>query len=93
MRIEVVTASVELPQLCERLRTAGIANYTVFRSVHGLGERGQQGGVDLTGVSENSYLLTTCTREQLPRIIEVIRQVLSEFGGECLVSEAMRIKH
>ena len=93
LRIEVITSLVELRRLCERLRDAGIVNYTTFPNVQGQGERGRQGGDDLTRVSENSYLLTTCTQEQLARVVDAIRPVLQEFGGECLVSDVMRIKH
>lgn len=93
MRVEVVTASVQLRQLCNLLREAGVVSYTIFRNVQGQGERGWQGDDELTGISANSYLLTTCTREQLPRVTDAIRSVLREFGGECFVSETVRIKH
>jgi len=93
MRVEVVTSTIELKRVCERLRDVGIVSYSIVPNVQGQGERGRQGGDDLTGVSENSYLLTTCTRQQLPRVVEAIRVVLKESGGECLVSDVMRIKH
>ena len=93
VRIEVVTSSSELHQLCARLGDAGILSYTIFPDVRGKGERGRQDGDDPAGVSGNGYLLTTCTKEQLPRVVEVIREVLRVTGGECLVSDAARIRH
>ena len=93
VRIEVVTSSHELPQLCARLARCGIVNYTIVPGVRGKGERGRQDDDDPAGVSGNGYLLTTCTREQLPRVVEAIREVLRVAGGECLVSEASRIRH
>jgi nitrogen regulatory protein PII len=92
-RIEVVTSSFQLRRLCELLRGAGIVSFTIVRGVRGQGERGRQDDDDLTGVSENIYLLTTCTQEELPRVVEAIRPVLQDTGGECLVSDAVRIKH
>jgi nitrogen regulatory protein PII len=93
VRIEVVTSSAELQRLCTRLGDAGIVSYTIVPGVRGQGERGRQDGDDPAGVSGNSYLLTTCTRDQLPRVVEAIRAVLRESGGECLVSDAARIRH
>jgi hypothetical protein len=93
VRIEVVTASAELRRLCTRLGDAGIVSYTIIPAVRGQGERGRQDGDDPAGVSGNSYLLTTCTRDQLPRVVEAIRDVLRGSGGECLVSDAARIRH
>ena len=93
IRIEVVTSAHGLPQLCAELSRCGIDHYTIVPGVRGKGERGRQDDDDPAGVAGNGYLLTTCTREQLPRGVEAIREVLRVAGGECLVSEARRIRH
>jgi nitrogen regulatory protein PII len=93
VRIEVVISTIELRQLCARLSQCGIVHYTIVPGVRGNGERGRQDDDDPAGVSANCYLLTTCTKEQLPRVVEAIRDMLRVAGGECLVSEASRIRH
>ena len=93
LRVEVIVASFELPALCERLRAEGIGGYTIVPGVRGHGDRGDRDADDVSGTSENGYLLTTCLPDQLQRIVEAIRPVLARAGGECLVSDASRIKH
>ncbi len=93
VRIEIVVASFELPALCERLRAEGIGGYTIVPGIRGHGDRGDRDADDVSGTAENAYLLTTCSPDQLDRIVEAIRPVLARAGGECLISHASRIKH
>ena len=92
-RVEVLTSSIELDALCSRLREIGVLGYSIVHGIGGRGDRARQDAEDLTGVFETSYLLTTCSAEQLPHVIEAIRPVLAAHGGECLVCDALRVRH
>lgn len=75
------------------LEQEGVDGYTIMRDVVGWGDRGLQSGDELTDVFKNSYLLTTCAAEDLERIVEAIRPILTRRGGVCLVSDAQWLKH
>lgn len=92
-RIEIITLSVRVPQLCEELEKAGTPGYTVFRDVEGFGQRGHRSGDELTGVSSNSSVLVACPAKDVDQLVEAIRPILHEFGGLCLVSDALSVKH
>ena len=92
-RIEIVVDSLELSKVLKLLEKVGVSGYTIIREVTGKGERGIRGGDELTGVFKNSYVLAACSAEQTDLIIEAIKPVLSRFGGICLVSDAMWVKH
>lgn len=92
-RIEIVTDALELQPLLKALEGVGVSGYTVIPNVVGKGERGLRQGDELTGVFQNSYVLAACPEEILPRVLEVVRPILRQFGGVCLVSDAQWIIH
>lgn len=92
-RIEIITDTLEMKEVSTVLESHGIAGYTVIKDVIGKGERGVQSGDDLTDVFKNSYLLTTCTPEQVEEIVEAIRPLLKRRGGVCLISDAHWVMH
>jgi nitrogen regulatory protein PII len=92
-RIEIITDSLQMPEVCVVLDKLGVSGYSVVRDVVGKGERGLQSGDELTGVFKNSYLLTTCEPERLGEIVEKIRPILKQRGGVCLVSDAQWVIH
>lgn len=92
-KIEIIADSLEIQNILNRLEEQGISGYTVIKDVMGKGERGLRAGDELTDVFKNSYVMTTCTAEQVPAIIESIRPILKRFGGVCLVSDAQWLIH
>lgn len=92
-RIEIIIDSLKTAEVLTLLEQNGVSGYTVIRDVAGLGERGARSGDELTGVFNNSYILTACLEELTPPIIEAIRPMLKRFGGVCLVSDAQWIIH
>jgi nitrogen regulatory protein PII len=92
-RIEIVTEARQMPAVIAALESAGITAYTLLKDVVGRGERGLQGGDELTDVFKNNYLLTTCTAEQLERVVAAVRPILARRGGICLVSDALWVRH
>lgn len=92
-RMEIITAAVELPDLLAILDALGISGYTVLEGVRGRGHRGNVSDDEVTGVFKSVYVLIACTDEESRRIAESLRPILRRFGGVCLVSDAMWIKH
>lgn len=92
-RIEIVVDALHSDQVLELLTRQGVSGYTLIRGVSGSGERGLQRGDEITGVSNNNYILTTCPPEALDAMTEALRPLLQEVGGICLVSEARWLLH
>ena len=92
-RVEIVVDEVKAEEILESLQKVGIDSFTLFRGAEGQGHRGPRSGGDITGVFSNVLILIACEKEILPRLVEVVRPVLSEYGGLCLISEAQSIVH
>ncbi|HSW30527.1 MAG TPA: hypothetical protein VLH75_13660 [Longimicrobiales bacterium] len=92
-RIEIVIDAPNSGRVLELLADQGLRDYTLIGGVSGAGERGVQRGDDITGVSNNTYILTTCLPERLEAVTSALRALLSRVGGLCLVSDARRVRH
>src|SRR4028118_1074799 len=92
-RIEIITDTLEMKEVCAVLEAHGLSGYTVIKDVIGKGDRGHQSGDDLTDVFKNSYLLTTCAPGQVEEIVEALRPLLKKRGGVCLISDAQWVIH
>ena len=92
-RIEIVVDALHARRVIEALRAQGLEGYTLIRGVSGSGERGAQLGDEITGVSNNNYILTTCPPETLDAVTAALRPLLRRFGGVCLVSDARWLTH
>ena len=92
-RIEIITDTLEMREVCRVLDRLAVSGYSVVRDVTGRGERGVQSGDDLTDVFKNSMLVLACPPERLTEIVEAIRPILKRRGGICLVSDAMWVMH
>ena len=68
-RIEIITDTLEMREVCRVLDEIGVSGYYVIRDVTGRGERGVQSGDDLTDVFKNSLLLTACPPERVSDIV------------------------
>lgn len=92
-RLEIVVDQPHAELVTALLAEHGISGWTQMSGAAGSGERGRQLGDDLTGVSSNCVILTTCRAEQLEGLIEALRRVLAAAGGACLVSDALWLRH
>jgi nitrogen regulatory protein PII len=92
-RIEIITDAREMREVRAAIERLGITGYSIVREVIGQGDRGTQSGDDLSGVSSNSLLITTCAPGQIDELIGLIRPLLRERGGVCLVSDAQWVVH
>jgi PII-like signaling protein len=92
-RIEIIILEVKADPLCEELQKKGIGGFTLLRGAEGFGGRGYRHGDELTGVSQNAYILIAANETECKKILEVVRPALHEFGGVCIVSDALSLVH
>jgi len=92
-KVEIVCDSLEVKNILKILENIGVSEYTIIRDVIGKGGRGVRGGDELTDVFKNSLILTVCSDEQIPKVVEAMRPILKRFGGICLVSDTSYVIH
>ncbi len=93
-KVEIIIEYLELPRLLELIKKESITvGYTVIKEAVGSGGRGDRAGDGLSGELTNSYILIACSEDEAQRIVEIVRPTLKRFGGVCLVSDAMWVKH
>lgn len=92
-RLEIITDTLEMREVCRILERLGVSGYSVIKDVTGQGEHGVQSGDDLTDVFKNSLLVTACPEEKLMSIVDALRPILRKRGGICLVSDAHWVIH
>ncbi|MFM7108954.1 MAG: P-II family nitrogen regulator [Planctomycetaceae bacterium] len=92
-RIEIITGPIEFRSVVDALEAAGITGYAVIRDVLGKGDKRVNSWDSLSSEPENLMVVTTIPAERLQPLVETIRPVLQQFGGACLVSDAMWVIH
>lgn len=92
-RIEIVVPESVLRDvvaLVDRHRPGG---YTIVRGLSGKGDRGVQSDDGIVGDSANAAVLVACDAELSGPLLEELRPLLHRFGGMCLVSDALWLRH
>ena len=92
-RIDIVIAEVALAELTTLLARHSVGGYTVTRGLSGLGDRGAQPGDGLAGEFSNAAVLVVCQQAQISDLMSDLRALLKRFGGLCLQSDALWLKH
>lgn len=92
-KVEIICDSLEVKNVLKLLEDFGITGYTIIRDVIGKGSRGERAGDDLTEVFKNSWILTVCSDDKIPDLVEAIRPILKKFGGVCLVTDTHYVIH
>lgn len=92
-RIEIVVGAVELDRLVAALEGTGIVGYTLIRNVDGRGDRGERHGDELSDAFRNAALIVAVEPSQAQGVIETVRPFLRRYGGMCLLSDAMWVRH
>lgn len=92
-RLEIVIDAPFSDRVTTLLARHGLTGWTVMRGAMGRGERGDQHGDEMTGVSSNHFIVTTCAPEALDALVEDLRALLTHCGGMCLVSDAYWLRH
>ena len=92
-RIEIITGPIEFRTLVAELEAAGVTGYAVVRDVLGKGDKKVDSWDSLSSETENLMVITTIPADRLSGLVEAIRPLLKQFGGACLVSDAMWVIH
>ncbi len=92
-RIEIVIDAAHTPELVRVVKDAGAPGYTLLRDVQGSGDRGDRSGDGLSNVYRNCYLVTAVAEDTAQTIIEATRPMLERYGGVCLMTDAMLLRH
>ncbi|MBV6510974.1 MAG: transcriptional regulator [Ignavibacteriales bacterium] len=92
-RFEIITPDAALKELMRSFRERNITGYSVIPDVTGSGDRGSQSGDDLSGISKNVLIITTTEPGREHELEEAIRPILKRYGGVCMVTDALWLKH
>ncbi|MEO0474713.1 MAG: transcriptional regulator [Planctomycetota bacterium] len=92
-RLEIVIDAAHTPELVRLVKDAGVPGYTLLRDVQGSGDRGDRSGDGLGNVYRNCYLVTAVPEDLAMTLAEATRPLLERYGGVCLMSDAMLLKH
>jgi PII-like signaling protein len=91
--LEIVIDAPYSPRVTHLLERHGMEGWTLLRGASGSGERGERLGDEITGISNNHLILSTCPPAKLDSLLADLRPVLQRFGGMCLVSDANWLSH
>jgi PII-like signaling protein len=92
-RLEIVVDAPYSTRIVSVLQRHGLTGWSILRNVTGSGERGSQWGDEITGVSSNNMIVTTCPPEALDALMGDLSTLLTRAGGICLVSDALWLPH
>ncbi|MDJ0974127.1 MAG: DUF190 domain-containing protein [Planctomycetota bacterium] len=92
-RVEIVVDAPYSERVTNLLDKHDLQGWTLIRGAVGSGERGERYGDEITGVSNNHLIITTCPPDRIEALTDDLRAVLERYGGMCLVSDAGWIQH
>lgn len=92
-RIEIVIDAAHTPAMIKAVKAAGAPAYTLFKDVHGDGDRGERAGDELGNVFRNCCLVIAVDQDLAKPIAEAAQPLLKRYGGMCLVSDASYLLH
>ncbi len=92
-KVEIIAATVEVRKVLELLEELGVSGYTLIREAEGMGDRGHRLADEVTDVFTNSYIMVCCTPELAERISHRIQPRIKKYGGACIVSDAVWVRH
>jgi hypothetical protein len=92
-RIELIVPEFLVAEIVQRLGRRGVEAYTVTRGLSGRGERGVQDGEGTAGEFSNAAVLVATPPAAVAALLEDLRPLLARYGGLCLVSDAMSLRH
>jgi nitrogen regulatory protein PII len=92
-RVEIVVDEVKSDEILEALQKVGIDSFTLIRGAEGQGSRGSRSGGDITGVFANAVIIIACEEKDIDKLVGVVRPVLCQYGGLCLISDAQSVMH
>ena len=92
-RFDIIIEALHTQEVVKAIDAAGIDGYTLIRDVAGRGDRGERMGDELTDVFRNCCFIVAVPEAKAARFQEALRPILHDFGGVCLVSDSLWLKH
>ena len=92
-RIEIVVPEFLVDDVVATLARHALDAFTVVRGVAGRGGRGEQDGRSGESTFSNALLIVSAAPERAGAFLEELRALLKRYGGVCLVSDAMSLRH
>ena len=92
-KVQIIISSLEADDIIELFEKHGHKAYTRIEDIKGRGERGFQDGQGLARAFSNDMLIFIISEQTLNAIKEELRELMSEYGGLCLVSDIESLIH
>lgn len=92
-RVEIIISSAAQKEILRIIDQLQLEGYSLIRDVTGKGHRGTQMGDELSDVNTNIYLLAAISGGKEIQFTEALRPLLKKYGGICLLSDAVFVKH
>jgi hypothetical protein len=92
-RIEIVVPDFLVDDVTATLARHDLDAFTVVRGVAGRGGRGEQDGRSGESAFANALVIVSALPASAPAFLEDQRPLLMRYGGVCLVSDAMSLRH
>lgn len=92
-RVEIIVDRSGLEEVLDLLESKKVSGYTVIEKVQGKGHRGVRDGLGLTDAFSNAMVIWYGRPEEFNHLIDPLREVLSEAGGICAISDAEWLVH
>ena len=88
-KVEIIIESVYINRLLALFKKNEIKGYTIIKDIQGAGGHGRKTADDVTDVFSNDYIFTVCEEEAFLKMQPDITNFIKEYGGKCIVSDAM----
>lgn len=92
-KVEVVISSLDAREVIQTFEKQGHFAYTRIEEIKGRGERGHQDGQGLARAFSNDMLIFVVPGTLFDKVKEELREIMTEYGGICLVSEVQSLIH
>lgn len=92
-RLEIIVERSEQSMVLDLLASLGVDGWSVLPVRSGHGQRGERGLEGLPGAAENDLILAAVDAALLDPLLSELRPILERWGGVCLVTDALWLKH
>lgn len=92
-KVEIVISSLDAREVIDLFEQHGHRAYTRIEGIRGRGERGTQDAQGLARAFSNDMLIFIVSKSLFEKVREDIRELMSEYGGLCLVSDVQSLIH
>ena len=92
-RLEIIVERSIRDKILDVLTHAGCHGWSILPVSSGHGHRGTRGLEGLPGGLENELILAAVDDGQLPAVLDQLRPLLERWGGVCMVSQALWLRH